>query len=127
MNDPYWEANKDRPIAALGRSPRYMLQTLGTDWARGMVNDDIWITLASQAALRNGVGMVISDVRFDNEAKWVRDVGGVIIEVRRNSVTPVEEHSSENPVTLIDSDFIVNNNGSLEELQDKVRELFHGS
>ena len=68
LSDPYWQDRKEDIIPALGVSPRRMMQTLGTDWGRNMVNPEIWTLLAHARLICNGPGMVISDVRFENEA-----------------------------------------------------------
>lgn len=81
-------ATKEKPLAACGgKSPRQMLQLLGTEFGRQMIHEDIWVmrtmlaVLSARRADRQGV--VITDVRFDNEAVAIREEGGVIFEVVR--------------------------------------------
>lgn len=126
MNDPYWQARKEEVIPALGVSPRYLMQTLGTEWGRQLINPDIWITMAKHRLLQAGEGMVVPDVRFDDEAAWVRRAGGRVIHLQRDKVTPVKEHASEAGVTILPEDLVLTNNGSLEDLQAQVREIFSG-
>lgn len=123
MNDPYWQARKEDVIPALGVSPRRMMQTLGTEWGRQLINPDLWIIMAHQRLLQNGPGMVISDVRFENEAAWIRKHGGWIIHVIRPEAKAVEAHASEDGIEMLDADAQLLNNGTLEELQLSVREL----
>jgi len=123
MSDPYWQARKEEPIPALGVSPRRMMQTLGTEWGRQLINPDLWIIMAHQRLLQNGPGMVISDVRFDNEAAWIRKHGGRIIHVIRPDTKAVEAHASEDGIEMQDTDARLFNSGSLEDLQFSVREL----
>lgn len=123
MSDPYWQARKEEPIPALGVSPRRMMQTLGTEWGRQLVNPDLWLIMAHQRLLQNGPGMVISDVRFDNEAAWIRKHGGRIIHVIRPDTKAVEAHVSEDGIEMQDTDAQLFNSGTLEELQLTVREL----
>ena len=90
---------KERPVDWLGASPRRLLQTLGTEWARDTVGADVWI----KHLIRRLDGfdrVVVTDVRFENEAQAVRNRGGAIIEVIRPA--PLElvadsarRHSSE--------------------------------
>lgn len=126
MNDPYWQTRKEEIIPALGVSPRHMMQTLGTEWGRDLINRDIWITMAKHRLLQAGEGMVIPDVRFNDEAAWIRKAGGRVVHLLRNSVTPVKEHSSEAGVTILPEDLVLLNNGSLEDLQFAVRSIFSG-
>ena len=123
MADPYWHARKEEPIPALGVSPRRMMQTLGTEWGRNLINPDLWLVMAHQRLLRNGPGMVISDVRFENEAAWIRKHGGRIIHVIRPEAKAVEAHASEDGIEMQDTDARLFNSGTLEELQLSVREL----
>ena len=123
MNDPYWQARKEDVIPALGVSPRRMMQTLGTEWGRQLINPDLWIIMAHQRLLQNGPGMVIPDVRFENEAAWIRKHGGWIIHVIRPEAKAVEAHASEDGIEILDADAQLFNSGTLEELQLSVRKL----
>lgn len=123
MSDPYWQAHKENIIPALGVSPRRLMQTLGTEWGRQLINQDLWLILAKQRLLNFGPGMVIPDVRFENEAAWVRKHGGRIIHVVRPNVAPVEAHASEDGIEVLPEDAQLSNSGTLEELQLSVREL----
>ena len=72
---------------------------------------------------RERPGMVVSDVRFDNEAAWIRKHGGRIIHVIRPDTKAVEAHASEDGIEMQDTDARLFNSGTLEELQLSVREL----
>lgn len=98
---------KEADIAWVGTSPRRLLQTLGTEWGRGTLGDDIWIKHLfrridkySEVLGRWQAGFVVTDVRFANEAAAIRGRGGHIIEIVRPtplSGVPDEarQHSSE--------------------------------
>lgn len=124
MNDPYWQDRKEEIIPALGVSPRRMMQTLGTEWGRELINPHLWLILANHRLLRDGPGMVIPDVRFENEAEWIRRYGGRIIHVYRTDGREVEAHASEAGVKRLPEDIQLFNTGTLEELQILVRSLF---
>lgn len=125
LDDPYWQDRKEEIIPALGVSPRRMMQTLGTDWGRELINPDFWIIMASQRLLLNGPGMVISDVRFENEAEWVRKHGGRVIHVVRPTADAVEAHVSESGIKVDALDIQLFNTGTREELQDSVRSMLN--
>jgi hypothetical protein len=59
---------------------------------------------------------VVSDVRFQNEADWVRQRGGVIWRVDRPGTAGVREHVSEQGATAIKADAVLVNNSSIEDL-----------
>lgn len=120
--------DREKEIDWLGKSPRQLMQTLGTEWGRDLVHPNLWVLLADRhyrsVAKRCGRGLVVSDVRFPNEAEWVRKNGGTLIEIRRPEAGQVNAHVSEQHE--IEGDVIILNNGSLhdfyqalvEEMQD---------
>lgn len=126
MSEPYWVANKEKVIPALGKSPRDMMRTLGTEWGRDLVNQDIWLTLARQRLLASGPGMVLADIRFPNEAAWVRDMGGRIVHINSKIFGEKDvAHLSDEPIAPEAGDGYIVNNGTLEELQIAVKDLLH--
>ncbi|WP_408953185.1 adenylate kinase [Lysobacter sp. Hz 25] len=91
---------KEEPLTWLGGiTPRRMMQTLGTEWGREMIADELWLIIAQRTierAKRDGKsGVVVSDVRFDNEAEFVQSLGGRVIELVRDEAVAVSEHVSE--------------------------------
>jgi len=110
---------KERTFPGLDKSPRQMLQTLGTEWGREMIDKDLWLKLASQrhlARMRYGNGTVISDVRYLNEANWIIDSNGILLRIMRPGVEPVSQHSSELEAAAIPADHVNVNNGSKLEM-----------
>jgi hypothetical protein len=115
---------KELPLDWLGVSPRYLLQTLGTDWGRGLIDPDVWLLVLKRRldmAIEEGrLRFVISDVRFENEAALVRGMGGAVWHLRRPGTAPVHQHVSEAGVRAERGDHIINNAGSIEDLQGVV-------
>lgn len=112
---------KETPLGAIcGKSTRFAMQTLGTDWARQMIGDDIWIQIAlKKAATLSAV--VISDVRFPNEAAAIKRVGGTIIKIMRGQPrNEADVHASETNIDTLESDHIIVNNSTIEALHNKV-------
>lgn len=113
---------KEKPIPGLGVSYRHMAQTLGTEWGRQCLHAEFWLRTAHNTlAFLRGQGyrnFVISDVRFANEAEWVRNRGGEIWLLDRPGTAPVREHVSEAmPFT---ADRIIHNHGRISDLQRTV-------
>jgi hypothetical protein len=86
---------KETPTPYLGgRTPRHAMQTLGTEWGRELIADDIWVQIGLNKA-KTGKS-VITDVRFPNEAAAIKEAGGVVIGIEADWINPVEgEHESE--------------------------------
>jgi hypothetical protein len=126
LSTPYWKANKENPIPALGKSPREMLQLLGTQWGRELIHPDVWVTLVHQQFLNRRAGMVLADVRMENEAAFVRKFGGTVIHIKRKAATPVTPHASEAGVSIQPEDVVIHNDLDLGSLQHAVSKLFGG-
>lgn len=85
---------KEVPLELLcGKTPRYAMQTLGTEWGREVLGQQIWVSVAqakiTKLALANpNVRVVVEDIRFPNEAVMVLQLGGKLWRVRRPCVEP---------------------------------------
>ena len=124
-------AAKEEAIAWLGRSPRQLMQLLGTEWGRHMISANLWVDLAEQHlnaiadASLTAPHFVISDVRFENEADFIRKRGGCVIHVRRLDAPDVNPHVSETGVAIQDNDLVLHNDGDLSELHGQINELLY--
>ncbi|WP_339480368.1 deoxynucleotide monophosphate kinase [Pseudomonas sivasensis] len=121
---------KEQPLAWLERSPRQLMQSMGTEWARNTVHPDVWVKLAEQnldymtKALGAVLGFVISDVRFENEADLIRRRGGTIVHISRADAQAVNPHVSEAGVAGTKDDLLMFNNGTIEEFLRSLDEVF---
>ena len=121
---------KEQPLAWLDRSPRQLMQSMGTEWARNTVHPDVWVKLAEQnldymtKALGAVIGFVVSDVRFENEAHLIRRRGGTVIHIGRNDAQAVNPHISETGVAVRQNDLILRNNGTVDEFLRSLDEVF---
>jgi len=124
FGDRFRCGDRETPIWWLGKSPRHLMQTLGTEWGRQQVHPDLWVLLAEQELNlyrgRKYVGMVVSDVRFDNEAEWIVREGGLLIEIRRPDAEQVSDHLSEAGISMEHPRVLVMNDGSLEQLYERL-------
>lgn len=110
---------------------RGMMQTLGTEWGRSGIHPNFWLDLAAQrldhlaAFSQEGpAGLVISDVRFENEADFVRQRGGVIVHIKNQTRDQgAWSHISEATLAIHDNDYVVQNNSSLIDLHDEIDAL----
>jgi hypothetical protein len=78
-----WFADLHQHAArAGGLSPRAALQTLGTEWGRNALGDQVWIETAYRDAAHSKAPLVvITDGRFPNEVEFVRAVGGKALRI----------------------------------------------
>jgi len=118
--------NREEILPEWGLSIRQILQRFGTESMRNVFGDDFWIKKA-QHSVDEALGdseysVIISDVRFENEADFCRN-NGILIYIERPDADGVVGdigHASESGVNLNTSDYYINNDGTLEELYEKV-------
>jgi hypothetical protein len=116
------ERHKEDILPLIGVSYRYLLQTLGTDWGREKINENLWILAAAHdASVWNQV--VFDDVRFECEAAWIREQGGLIVHIERPSLAADDAHASEAGIVYGLGDVLVVNDGSEDHLYDKIRAI----
>ena len=111
-----------------GRSPRYAMQTLGTQWGRQLIDEDFWTT-ASRNRIANllaeGIDVVVPDVRVPSEVGMIRSMGGKVFRVARMEASDkAVEHESE---ILPPYDVEIRNDGSQAAFEQKVRYLILGA
>ena len=66
-------------------TPRYALQFMGTEVMRQSFHDDIWVKSLYTKLMAYRGDTVITDVRFHNEMKMIRQAGGEIWHVKRGA------------------------------------------
>lgn len=122
----YVEAKKNPEV-------RRLLQALGTEVGRNMIDQDVWINIAKrniQEHLDAGRNVIITGMRFPNELDVITDLGGELWWVDRPGHVPPGEslssHSSETGVSQDDFAVTIVNDGTLEDLYGKVFELLYG-
>lgn len=133
--DKFWSARLERSV-----TPRWALQTIGTESGRKSIHENIWI-FCTEAKIRDYENVIISDTRFPNEIKFIRDKGGYIIRVVRGPEPKwyetaydhmvkgkyhmyekfPEVHVSEWAWIGTDFDYVLYNDGSIDDLREKVK------
>ncbi len=106
------------------RSPRQILQWLGTDILRNHINQDFFVmNMKQRIDASKAEYIVISDCRFDNEAEFIRSLGGKVVKIERINAKTTEHsgHITEKGISPELIDAIIENNGSIEEFQNRVK------
>ena len=138
--DQWWAQRLNIP----GLTPRWVLQQWGTEVCRRSFHDDIWIASLENKLRKVQSNVVISDCRFPNEFLAIKNAGGKIIRVKRGPEPEwhshvagalngnIEDllylkhsgiHESEWAWYGLEVDYIISNDGTLEELYSKVTEI----
>jgi len=112
---------KEEPSALLGgKSPRFAMQTLGTEWGRDIMSQNLWRNAWYGSIIREK-RVIVDDIRFENEAVFFNDIGGFIIQIDRPDIEGISStHASEAalPAHLIGARII--NDGDLGKLREQM-------
>lgn len=144
--DPWWSA----VLGIEDFSPRKAMQLVGTDVFRTFLHPDIWVkSLVRKVELSENKKIVVTDCRFFNELNAVKSLGGSLVRVKkgtdpdwfryaieRNTGTNIsiqkaagqklaelEVHASEYSWVGYGFDSVINNNGTLEDLENTTHQL----
>jgi hypothetical protein len=131
-------------------TPRWILQNWGTEVCRKGFHDDIWIASLENKLRASTDDIVISDCRFPNEIRAIKNAGGRVVRVvrgaepewyeaaimanrgpggnlswavSRRQLEKIGIHESETAWVGTEFDVILDNNGSLEDLYQQVKKL----
>jgi len=105
-----WDHAKSEPHV------RQLLQKLGVG-ARTLFGEDFWIREALRP-IKDSENIVVTDVRFKNEAEWIRSFeDSYIWRIKRAGVGAVNTHVSETELDGYKADQIFSNNGSIDDLR----------
>jgi hypothetical protein len=138
--DPWWAERLAMPTL----TPRWVLQYWGTEVCRRGFHDDIWIASLENKLRNSKDNVVISDCRFPNEISSIRNAGGKIIWVQRgalpewydiaveanrgsniaiNKLKMQKIHTSETSWVGTEFDAVLDNNRTIDELYNQVKDL----
>ena len=145
-------------------TPRMIMQLLGTEAGRGILHPNLWVNalfadykivdIEKRVSMGNVIDYsecfpkwIITDVRFPNEAKVIKDRGGIMIRVNRpryckgctlknletqdcyDCVVYHDDYQTVHPSETslddyADFDFIIENNGSITKLVNNIKDIF---
>lgn len=124
-----WDENlKEEVIPYWGMSPREIFQKIGTEGGREVFGDDVWLKrwYFHYNQFKDLTHYAVPDVRFPNEADYIRSLGGNMWHVLRDGAGLSNEraaHASEAGLVPDAKDIIIRNNGTLEDLYAQVDEV----
>lgn len=104
------------------------LQWYGTEYRRGLCGADYWVRQLEQSRGWQERDRLlvkwITDVRFANEAAWVRSQGGLLVRVERSAADQARDnHGSESELARIQCEYTISNDSSLDLLRAILRLL----
>ena len=143
--DPWWAERLNMP----NLTPRWVLQYWGTEVCRKAFHDDIWIASLENKLRNSKDDIVISDCRFPNEIKSIKEASGIVIRVKRGEdpewytdacdmnagdkclnysraktrMSTLGIHASETAWCGTKFDAVLTNDGTIDDLMSKVKDL----
>lgn len=143
--DTWWAERLDIPHL----TPRWVLQYWGTDVLRKGFHDDIWVASLESKLRKTRDDIVISDCRFPNEIKAIKNSGGIVIRVKRgpepewidaamnymkgpstigwalgkHALDVHKVHASEYSWVATKFDHLLENDDSMDELYKKIHDI----
>jgi dephospho-CoA kinase len=106
---------------------RWLMQTIG-ELFRKEVNSNYWVNQVDFQMSKHAsdcieadkkIKMVVSDIRYPNEAELIKERQGYLIKIVRDTGYE-DNHPSEANVDLIDCEYIIHNNGSINDLYKRI-------
>lgn len=107
------------------RTPRRVLQLWGTEYRRAQRitywTEKIREHIAQLHLLDGRTRFVIADARFENEAHMIRAMGGVVWQITRDGIEPVEgQHASATDGSRLNPSVVIDNSAGLHSLREAV-------
>jgi len=145
QRDEWWSQRLGMDI-----TPRWILQFWGTEVCRKAFHNDIWIASLENKLRNSKDDIVISDCRFPNEIKSIKDAGGIVIRVVRGpepewydaaistnrgpdgnttwalsraKLERLKIHASETAWVGTEFDHVLDNNGTIDDLFIQIKDI----
>ena len=130
QEDHFWSKELKKKV-----TPRYVLQVFGTECMRDGFYDGIWVSMLKKKVTENpDINWVIPDVRFENEANMIQELGGEVWWVKRGQLPmwfrmyqdigqkPKDVHASEWAWANTNFDAEFENNSTINSLKNQVQD-----
>ena len=130
QEDHFWSKELKKKVA-----PRYVLQVFGTECMRDGFYDGIWVSMLKKKVTENpDINWVIPDVRFENEVKVLKEIGGEVWWVKRGQLPmwfrmyqdigqkPKDVHASEWQWANAKFDKVFENDSTINALKSQVQD-----
>jgi hypothetical protein len=147
QKDEWWSNRLGMEI-----TPRWVLQYWGTEVCRNGFHNDIWVASVENKLRQTDENIVITDCRFSNEIKSIKEIGGITMRVTRGqppewydaavsynkgehgnmswslSKAKLDRnrvHASEYSSVGLDYDHYIDNNGTIDDLHKQVNSVIN--
>ncbi|MFG0686184.1 deoxynucleotide monophosphate kinase [Pseudomonas sp. WSY_20] len=119
--DPIWNIAPSQAIDLL----KNLTESSLTNW-RSIRSNLPTITPQIPAYPSDADTLIIKDIRFENEAKFIRDHGGEIWHIKRSNAVPVHSHVSERGIDIRPNDKVIVNDDTLQQFKERIYLAWRG-
>jgi hypothetical protein len=117
VEDPFW---KKAPIDMISMLYRKATERFPDYYERITLMQPLDINASTYITRPNLItqgktAIIIKDIRFENEADYIRSMGGQVWHIVREGAVAVNAHASEAGIKIADEDVVIDNNGTLED------------
>lgn len=102
-------------------TPRHLMQTLGTEWGRNLIDPNLWVNAVEDKIANSAEFFVVPDVRFESEAQLIRRYGVLLHITGKSKIN--SKHVSESGIYFKEGDARIDNHGSLADYLTAVEAL----
>lgn len=112
-----------------GRTPRYFMQTLGLEFGRHLIDEDLWVHAfrdhMDYIDQYDEMNWVIADCRMPNELEWLRERGFFLVKIVRPGLQDKDKHGTERYIDhLLTHEIVVNDFETAEEFKAHMEKFF---
>jgi hypothetical protein len=135
-----WWANR---LGIPKLTPRWVLQYWGTEVCRHGFHDDLWVACVENRIRTANKNIVITDCRFPNEIAAIKKQNGLVVNISRGAppswydtaiaansgdkeaLKYMNEHVHKSEWAWVGAnfDYVVSNNGTIEQLHSQIKNL----
>lgn len=115
--------SENAPLPCLENwTPRKLLQKIGTECFRNIINDNFWIETTIKSVSSFDIA-IISDVRFENECKYC----DFVIELEREGVEYAKDHPSAMPINneLVNENLLLHPTMNYDIISKKILKQYY--
>lgn len=119
INEKLYGSEKEKIIDDLYVSTRYIMQTLGTDWGRELIDDKLWVKAFNKRLNQIESDIVINDsVRFINEILYINQLKkSLTVKIKKPELEVDDNHKSEKEISDQFYDIVIINDAGITELK----------
>lgn len=116
---------RELDILPIDISPRTIMQSAG-DWGRKTIHPQLWsmsVEMRIRESAKRHERQLVTDIRTEDEAKLIRNMGGIVAHIDRPGLTNNDQHLTEQGIKYRQGDIKISNDKGINELHNELDTL----